>query len=135
MEFHPNELTILFNPESDQAKKIKAYAHSISNNVNEIDLTKTRLTTTLWKEIINMLKLDPSEIINQAHPYYGLKVEGNSFTMDGWLNVLLNTPTLLKGPIAISKKNAVLCSNSTDILKLGISNNSPSKRLPHLSKD
>ena len=82
-----------------------------------------------------MLNLDPSELINQVHPYYSLKVEGNSFTMDGWLNVLLNTPTLLKGPIAISKKKAVLCSNSTDILKLGISNNSPSKRLPHLKRN
>ena len=97
MEFHPNELTILFDPESDKAKKIKAYAHSISNNVNEIDLTRTRLTTTLWKEIINMLDRDPSEIINQSHPYYSLKVEGNSFTMSGWLDVLLNTPYTFKG--------------------------------------
>ena len=52
--------------------------------------------------------------------------------MHGMLNVLLNSPELLKGPIAIRKNKAILCDNPMDILKLGITSNIPNKTLPHL---
>lgn len=132
MEFHPNELTLLLDPKSPTGRKLRAYAHSICNNVNEIDYTTTRLTTTVWKEIVTMLGNNPKNLINKSHPLYKEKVQGNSFTMHGMLNILLNSPELLKGPIAIRKNKAILCNNPMDILKLGLSTNMPVKMLPHL---
>ena len=132
MEFHPNELTLLLDPKSPTGRKLRAYAHSISNNVNEIDYTTTRLTTTVWKEIVTMLGNNPKSLIDKNHPLYKEKVKGNTFTMHGMLNVLLNSPELLKGPIAIRKNKAILCDNPMDILKLGITSNIPNKTLPHL---
>lgn len=132
MEFHPNELTLLLDPKSPTGRKLRAYAHSICNNVNEIDYTTTRLTTTVWKEIVTMLGNNPKDLINKSHPLYKEKVQGNSFTMHGMLNILLNSPELLKGPIAIRKNKAILCNNPMDILKLGLSTNIPVKMLPHL---
>lgn len=132
MEFHPNELTLLLDPKSPTGRKLRAYAHSICNNVNEIDYTTTRLTTTVWKEIVTMLGNNPKDLINKSHPLYKEKVQGNSFTMHGMLNILLNSPELLKGPIAIRKNKAILCNNPMDILKLGLSTNMPVKMLPHL---
>jgi len=132
MELHPNELTLVYDPRSPSGKKIKAMAYSISNNVNEIDYTATRLTTTLWKEIVQMLGNDPKSLLNKSHPAYQLKISGNDFTMHGWMNVLLNSPELIRGPIAITHGKALLCDNPNDILKLGKTTNSPTKRLPHL---
>ena len=132
MELHPNELTLVYDPKSATGKKIKALAHSISNNVNEIDYTSTRLTTTLWKEIVQMLGNDPKSLLNKSSPVYREKVSGNSFTMHGWMNILLNSPELLRGPIAISHNKALLCVNPNDILKLGQTTNIPTKKLPHL---
>lgn len=132
MEFHPNELTLLLDPKSTTGRKLRAYAHSICNNVNEIDYTTTRLTTTVWKEIVFMLGNRPKDIIDKNHPLYKEKVQGNTFTMHGMLNILLNSPELLKGPIAIRKNKAILCTNPMDILKLGLSTNIPVKMLPHL---
>ena len=134
MEFHPNELTILCDPDSPSGKKTRAFAHSISNNVNEIDYTKTRLTTTIWKEVVRMLGNNPAELLNRSHKDYKSKVEGNAFTMHGWLNILLNSPEMIKGPIAIANRKAVICENPNDILKLGLSTNTPSKKLPHLRR-
>jgi len=134
MQFHPNELTILFDPSSSVGKKFKAYAHSISKNVNEIDYTKTRLTTTLWKKVVKMLGNNPSKLLNKSHKEYKSKVSGNTFTMHGWLNILLNSPDMLRGPIAITKDKAVMCENPSDILKLGRSTNVPSRKLPHLTR-
>jgi arsenate reductase-like glutaredoxin family protein len=132
MEFHPNELTLVYDPRTATGKKIKAFAYSISNNVNEIDFTTTRLTTTLWKEIVQMLGNDPKNLLNKSSAAYKEKVEGNVFTMHGYMNILLNSPELLRGPIVITQGKALLCENPNDILKLGKPTNIPSKRLPHL---
>ncbi len=131
MKFHPNELTLLLDPKSTTGRKLRAYAHSICNNINEIDYTTTRLTTTVWKEIVTMLGNNPEEYIDKDHPVIK-NDENHTYTMHGWLNVLLNSPEVLKGPIAIRKNKAILCTNPSDILKLGITSNIPMKTLPHL---
>ena len=132
MELHPNELTLVYDPRTAAGKKIKAMAYSISNNVNEIDFTTTRLTTTLWKEIVQMLGNDPKSLLNKSSAAYKQKVQGNVFTMHGYMNILLNSPELLRGPIVITRGKALLCENPNEILKLGKTTNIPSKRLPHL---
>ena len=132
MKLHANELTLVYDPRTASGKKIKALAYSISKNVNEIDFTTTRLTTTLWKEIVQMLGNDPKSLLNKSSATYKEKVSGNVFTMHGYMNILLNSPELLRGPIAITHGKALLCENPNDILKLGITTNIPSKRLPHL---
>ena len=132
MEFHPNELTLLLDPKSPSGRKLRAFAHSICNNVNEIDYTTTRLTTTVWKEVVSMLGNVPKDLVDKNHPIYKTKVKGNTYTMHGWLNVLLNSPEILKGPIAIRMHKAILCTNPNDILRLGVGSNIHSKKLPHL---
>jgi len=132
MKLHPNELTLVYDPRTASGKKIKALAYSLSNNVNEIDFTTTRLTTTLWKEIVQMLGNDPKNLLNKSSSDYKEKVQGNVFTMHGYMNILLNSPELLRGPIVITHGKALICENPNDILKLGKTTNIPSKRLPHL---
>ncbi len=132
MKFHPNELTLLLDPSSSTGRKLRAFAHSICSNINEIDYTTTRLTTTVWKEVVTLLGNHPEELIDKDHPLIKDQVKENNYTMHGWLNVLLNSPQVLKGPIAIRKNKAILCTNPNDILKLGISSNIPTKPLPHL---
>jgi arsenate reductase (glutaredoxin) len=132
MQFHPNELFLLYDPDTGKGKQTKAYALSISNHVNEVNPMKTKLTTTLWKEIVGMLKLDPKEILDKSHADYQAKVSGNTFTMEGWLEVLNNNPQLIKAPIAIYNKIAILCNTPQDVLKLEYSSPATGKALPHL---
>lgn len=133
IQFHPNELLLIYNDHSTStAKQTRAYARSISNNINELDLSRVRLTTTLWKEIINMLGCRPKDLLDKSHPHYQAKVRGNFFTMSGWLEVLMNNPYLLKAPIAVYSDRAVLCQKPTDILRLEVNSRSSSKIPPHL---
>ena len=132
MELHPNELTLVYDPRTASGKKTRALAYSLSNNVNEIDFTTTRLTTTLWKEIVQMLGNDPKSLLNKSSSAYQQKVRGNVFTMHGYMNILLNSPELLRGPIAITRGKALICENPYEILKLGKTTNIPTKTLPHL---
>lgn len=131
MQFHPNELFLYYDPTSNTGKQTRAYASSISKNVNALDSTKIKLTATLWKEIVNMLNLRPKDLLNKSRKDYQGLVRGNTFTMNGWLDVLAKNPQMLKAPIAIYQSSAMLCQKPTDILKLDIKKK-VAKVPPHL---
>jgi arsenate reductase (glutaredoxin) len=118
MKFHPKELVLIYEPKSDLSKKALAYAKSITEHVNEIDILNTPLTTTLWKEIINRLNKPPKEIMDRSSDYYDKNIRGREITMQGLLEILVHNPAILAGPIAIMGKKAVLIKTPTDILKV-----------------
>lgn len=131
MQFHQNELFLLYDPHSSTGKQTKVMALSINNHINEVDALHERLGPTYWKEVLNLLGLEPKELLDKSHPDYRAKVAGNAYTMNGWLDVIMHNPQLLKGPIAIYNGKAVLCQKPTDIFKLELA----ARALPHLKKD
>lgn len=136
IQFHPNELLLVYNdPNSTTGKQTRAYAKSISNNINEVDLRNVKLTTTLWKEIINLLKLHPEEIMDKSSSVFKEKVAESHYTMTGLLESLAHAPELLKAPIAIYNKRAVFCTKPTDILRLEVNSKTSHKIPPHLMRD
>ncbi|MDQ3536847.1 MAG: glutaredoxin [Bacteroidota bacterium] len=118
MKFHPNELFILFDSSTNTGKQTRALAYSITRHVNEVNCFKTKFSSTIWKEILNRLNLRAKDLLNRAHPDYQEKIAGNSFDEEGWLNVLVQNPCLLKAPIAIKNNKAVLCVRPSQILML-----------------
>ena len=81
-----------------------------------------------------MLGIQPDEMLDHAHPDYKTKVANNSFTMNGWLDVLSHDPHLIKGAIVVFSHQAIFCHTPTDIFKLGPAPSTGSKVLPHLKK-
>jgi arsenate reductase len=132
MQFHPNELFLLYNPQSNSGKQTKAMAKDICSNIIEIDALHEKLIPTYWKEVVTMLGMSPSELLDKSHPDYASKVGDNSYTMEGWLEVLARNPQLLKAPIAIYNKRAIFCETPTDIMKLAVTGKASEKTLPHL---
>jgi arsenate reductase-like glutaredoxin family protein len=130
MQFHPNELFLVYDPRTNAGKQTKAMAKDICSHINEVDVTQEKLSPTYWKEIVNMVGMNPDDMLDHSHPDYKKKVEGNTYTMDGWLEVLVHDGYLVKSPIAIFKGMAVFCQTPTDILKL--QPKTEDKVMPHL---
>lgn len=130
MQFHPNELFLVYNPQTTMGKQTKAIAKDICNNVNEVDTTAEKLSPTYWKEIVNLLKMQPDQLLDKSHPDYAKKIGSNTYTMDGWLEVLVYNAHLIKAPIAIFRGTAVFCETPTDIFKLKPAKEE--KAMPHL---
>lgn len=133
MQFHPNELFLLYNPNSNDGKKTKAMALDICSHINEVDYLNEKLGPTYWKEVITRLGVDPAELLDKNHPDYAAKVGEQEYTMNGWLDVIMYNPQLLKSPIAIFSGKAIVCHQPADILRLGTPK-SASKVLPHLKR-
>ena len=135
IQFHPNELLLVYNdPNTTTGKQTRAYAKSVSNNINEVDLRSVKLTTTIWKDIVNMLKMHPEEIMNKSSKIFQEKFNDNHYTMNGLLEALAHEPELLRAPIAIYHNRAVFCQKPTDILRLEVNSKTSFKVPPHLRR-
>lgn len=132
MQFHPNQLFLLYNPQTSVGKQTKAMAQTVSNHINEVDAMHEKLGPTYWKEIITLLGIDPQELLDQSHPDYREKVKDQTYTMNGWIEVIMHYPQLVKAPIAIFNGKAVFCQNPYDILKLQQAPKGANKVPPHL---
>lgn len=118
MKMHPNELFFYYNPSHSVDKQVRAYAHSVANHVNEINMDKEKITTTSWRSILDKLELRPKDLLNRAHPDYQKHIAGKNWDDESWLQILVRYPHLIKAPIAIMKNKAVLCTSPNQILKL-----------------
>ena len=116
--FISHELYLLYNPATELGHKTHALAPSLNNVVHEIDIMNKKITRFRWKEIINMLKLSPAELLDTGHPDYEKLIAGKDFSDNDFLEVLCHNPQLVKGPIGILDTQAVLCDDPKDILKL-----------------
>jgi arsenate reductase (glutaredoxin) len=130
MQFHRNELFLIYDPQSSVGKQTKALALDLCSHINEVDVVHERFSPTYWKEILNLLGVHPKELLDTDHPEFKKKMAADNYTMDGWLGVLVHDGYLVKYPIVVFNHSAILCHTPTDIMKL-----KPPKEdkvLPHL---
>lgn len=118
MQFHRNELFLIYDPHSNVGKQTKAMAMDLCNHINEVDIVHEKISPTYWREIMSMLGVHPDELLDHSHPDYKMRVADNNYTMDGWLEVLVHEGYLVKYPIVIFDQCAVVCHTPTDIMKL-----------------
>lgn len=118
MANHHSELFFYHSPYQPIDKQTMAYARSMAKFVNAIDVSKERLTATRWHVLLQRLNLRAKDLFNRAHPDYQNKIAGKNWDDESWLSILVESPHLIKSPIAIYRRGAILCKTPTDILKL-----------------
>ena len=118
IKLHANETLIYYNPACNRARKLIAYARSTRNKINEVEWPKTSFTTTYWRQLLDMLKLQPKELLDKSLVYYQQNIRGRVFDDEAWLYVLMKNPHLIKGPIVVKGNKAMLCTNPSDFFKL-----------------
>jgi arsenate reductase len=72
----------------------------------------------IWNDLLQKLKMRPKDLLNRSDPKYQNELAGKSFDDEGWINILLKNPCLIKAPIALMHDKAVLCVKPKDIYKL-----------------
>lgn len=118
MKTNHREIFLYYNPDSSIGKKTMAVALSMTPHVNDQDYRKIKYSTTLWRDLLDKLQLRPKDLMNRAHPYYQEHIRGRDFDDDGWLNILIRSPEIIKAPIAMRGDRAILVNTPTDLLKL-----------------
>jgi len=118
MQTNNREIMLYYDSTSSPHKKTAAYARSMVSHVRTFEFSNTPSTGVSWRQILKSMNKHPKDLLNKALPEYQNHIRGREFTMEGWLKILQYNTHLLKAPIAIRGKKAILCESPTDIFKL-----------------
>lgn len=118
MKTHKREILIYYNPESSSDRKTVAHAQSVVAHIRSYSYSNSPSSSTSWMQILHSLDIDPKELLNKAHPYYQENIRGREFNDESWIKILQNNPEIIKSPIAVRGKKAIVCNTPTDIYKL-----------------
>ena len=112
--------TIYHNPKCSKCRATLEILNSKGVEPKIIEYLKNPPTKDELKEIINKLKIRPSELVRFKEDKaieLGISVEDN-LTHDQWLNFMTENPVLIERPIVISEKSAVIGRPPENVLAL-----------------
>ncbi|MEL7020468.1 MAG: ArsC/Spx/MgsR family protein [Bacteroidota bacterium] len=130
MKTHQREILIYYNPDSSADRRTVAHAKGMVPHIRSYAHHRSPSGGTSWHQIIRSLGMHPKEMLNKAHPDYQKNIRGKEFDEEGWMNILRHNPQMIKYPIAVRGRKAVLCSTPTDVYRLVDNPVRPLNRVP-----
>ena len=118
MKTHTREILIYYHPDSPLHRRTVAIARSLSKHVRTFAYGKTPSTETSWKSIMSSLDCHPKDLLDKSHPYYQMHIRGREFDEESWVKILRFNPDLIKGPIAMRGRRAILCNSPSDVYRV-----------------
>lgn len=113
------QINFYYYPDHKLSKESLAYAESAKADILKINLKKTKLTGTEWKELAEKLDKSVEDLIEKEHPVFREKFGKDAkLSEEDAIKILQNQPEVLVYPIAIRGDKAVQARIYSDILKL-----------------
>lgn len=110
------QITLFYDPNTQRGKETLAYALAEGLMVQDMDITKIKLTGTQIKELASKLGLKVCELINQDDPCYENKFEHHELSTEDWIKMIQHNPTIMKQPIALHGDKTKLIETPTQII-------------------
>ncbi|WP_299226242.1 arsenate reductase family protein [uncultured Psychroserpens sp.] len=113
-------IKIYYSSSSSIGKQTYSYANASYKDLLVIDVTKTKVTGTVWKDLAEQMNLEISDLIDKEHPTYITHYNSNTqLTENDWIKVLQAHPEVLVYPIVIfDDKKYLQIKNPSDIQHL-----------------
>jgi arsenate reductase-like glutaredoxin family protein len=110
-----NEIKFLYNSQKKDDREAYGYAISLDKHkINELDVTKTPLTSTQLSELAIKLGVPIIELFDKKSSYYRDNIAGKDLEDADLLTVLKEEITCLKTPIMISAEKAAILESKFD---------------------
>ncbi|EAS19737.1 hypothetical protein BBFL7_00283 [Flavobacteria bacterium BBFL7] len=113
-----NLLILLYNSEIKNHKEILAYTKSAEKECHTVDISKTKVTGTVWAEVAEKLSITVHGLIDTDHSSfenrYGKEKE---LSADDTIKILQNDPEMLIFPILIKGDNAQVIKNYSEVTR------------------
>lgn len=113
-----NMIKLYYSSKSSIGKQTYSYFNASFKNILAIDVTKTNITGSQWKEMADQLDITVGDLIDKNRPDF-TKLFDNTTNLDehGWIKILDNNPEVLVYPIVIINNNYNQIKNPSDIEK------------------
>ncbi|MCK8482047.1 arsenate reductase family protein [Psychroserpens algicola] len=111
-------IKIYYSSESSVGKQTYAYLNASFKDLLAIDVTKTNVTGTQWKELAQQLNIKIGDLVDHEHPTFTKNYDKDaSLIEDDWIKLLNKTPEILNYPIVILGDAYIQIKNPSDIEK------------------
>ena len=77
--------------------------------VEVIDYLNKQFTIQEVENLLNVLNLQPLDIIRKKEDIFKKNYKGKSFSSDEWIRVIVKYPKLIERPIIIKGYKAIIC--------------------------
>lgn len=104
------QLNFYYHSKTDLGKRALSYIQGSQNPIREIDISQTQVTATQWAELADGLDLAVEDLIDKEHPVFRESDSSGTSDLDehDWLKYLVNSPEVLKYPIAVRGEDFLL---------------------------
>ena len=109
---------IYYSSESSIGKQTYGYLNASFKDLLAIDVTKSNVTGTQWKELAEHLNKNIPDLIDKDHPIFIENYDKSTdLDEDGWIKILDANPEVLNFPIVILGNTYLQIINPSDIQK------------------
>jgi len=111
-----NMIKVYYSSTSNLGKQTVGYVNASYKNILTVDIMKSNVTGTQWKDMAEQLDCTIGDLINQDHPIFKDKYgEGVSLSEDGWIKILDESPEVMTDAIVIIGNDFFLIKNPSEI--------------------
>lgn len=113
-----NMIKLYYSSKSSIGKQTYSYLNASFKDLLAIDVTKTNVTGSQWKDIAEHLGINISDLVaKDCHEFTKLYDSATNLDDNGWINILDNSPEVLVYPIVIIGDQYIQIKNPSDIEK------------------
>jgi arsenate reductase len=101
-------LKILHNPRCQKSRQTLQLIEESGEMVTVVEYLKTVPTKDELKGIINMLGMEPLDLVRKGEAVYKEEFRGKDLNNDQWIEAMVQNPKLIERPIVIKGDKAII---------------------------
>lgn len=101
-------MKILHNPRCRKSRETLEIIQEQNLDVQIIEYLKNTPSKEELKRIINLLKIQPFDLIRKGEQEFKDNFKGKELSDDEWINVMVTYPKLIERPIVFTANKAVI---------------------------
>lgn len=111
-------MKIYHNPRCSKSRETLALIRENNVEPEIIEYLNGELTVKELTEVLEILGVEPSEILRKGEKIYKENFKGKELSKEEWIEAMVANPKLIERPIVIKNKKAVLGRPPSNVLNL-----------------
>ena len=114
-----DKVQILHNPRCSKSRQTRDILENQGVDASVVEYLKTPPTTAQLEEILDMLGLEPRQLMRKHEkPYKENNLDDDSLTREHLIQVMVDNPILIERPIVIKGKKAAIGRPPEKVLEI-----------------
>jgi arsenate reductase len=101
-------IQILHNSRCSKSREALQYLEDQKIDFDLINIIQNPLSKEEVRSVLQKLGMKAEDLVRKSDALFKEKYAGQELDEDGWINVLVNNPTLIQRPIVIKDNKAVI---------------------------